>query len=142
MTFNERIKMLCVFTGIKQTKIAQAFGVQDCTIISRLKKGKFTFEEQRKIAEIFGCEFEVKFVFDDGAEFSGTNAREMIRSAAVHANMSLKNISDKINHGTQTQSFIKRIRSGKFTDQELNDIAKAIGCIYVNRFILENGQIV
>lgn len=56
------IEKALVYNGVKKQDIASAFGVTQETFSSRLKTGKFSYDELQKIAEITGCRLNFEFV--------------------------------------------------------------------------------
>lgn len=42
--------------------------------------------------------------------------------------------------GTSQQNFSKRLKVGKFTQEELEEIAKALGATYISVFEFPNGN--
>lgn len=51
------------------TELANRFGISQPNMTKRLKVGKFTKEELKKIADILGCEYISVFKFPDGKEY-------------------------------------------------------------------------
>lgn len=42
--------------------------------------------------------------------------------------------------GTSPAAFSKRLKTGKFSDQDFESIAQALGCKYKSGFYFDNGQ--
>lgn len=61
-----------------------------------------------------------------------------IRLACTEAGISVGDIAQRI--GINKYVFIKRIETGKFTKEELETIASAIGCKYVCYFKFNDGE--
>lgn len=55
--------------GINITELAKQFGTSQPNMTKRLKVGKFTKEELKKIADILGCEYISEFRFSDGYRY-------------------------------------------------------------------------
>lgn len=64
--------------------------------------------------------------------------QQKIRVACELANMSMTELGNKI--GMSQQSISKRIKTGKFTQEELEQIAHALGCEYRSGFYFPNGD--
>lgn len=140
-SYEERIRTLLKKTNTKQRDLSQAFGVTQGTLVSRLKIGKFTFEEQRIIASVTGTEFVAKMVFDDGVECNGDSVRAMLDNALAHINMSITDLYNKSDKKSTCDNFIKRTRTGKYTEQELTELASLIGCTYITYFSKDGSMI-
>lgn len=54
------------------------------------------------------------------------------------ANMTQAELASKL--GTSAPALNKRIRTGKFTDEDFQNIAKALGCIYKSGFYFPDGN--
>ena len=52
--------------------------------------------------------------------------------------MSLTELAEKL--GMSQQNLSKRLKVGKFTQEELEDIAKALGAKYISGFEFPNGS--
>lgn len=65
--------------------------------------------------------------------------QDKIESALVHADMS-KTAMGKIAFGASQQAISKRIKSGKFTIEELEKIATAMGAEYHCYFEFPDGK--
>lgn len=142
LNYEQKIKWLLTVTKTKQSALADAFGVTSPTINSRIKNGKFTFEERRKIAEVTSTEFVGKMVFSDGKEFSGKSVREMLDGAVAHADMTLTDLYNKSSKKANCDAFIKRTRTGKYTEDELTELAELIGCTYITNYVKDGSIIV
>lgn len=62
----EKITRAMKKAKVSQTEIAKHFGVTQGTFSQRMKTGKFTQEEMKKIAEILGAKYFSGFEFPDG----------------------------------------------------------------------------
>ena len=142
LNYEQKINLLLTITGTTKKAIADAFGVTLSTINARIKNGKFTLAERRKIAEVTGTEFVSKMVFSDGAEFSGESVRDMLDGAVAHAGMTLTDLYNKSSKKANCDAFIKRTRTGKYTEDELAELAELIGCTYVTNYIKDGSIIV
>ena len=142
LNYEQKIKLLLTITGTKKSAIADAFGVTLPTINSRVKNGKFTLNERRKIAEVTGTEFVSKMVFSDGAEFSGETVRDMLDGAVAHVGITLTDLYNKSSKKANCDAFIKRTRTGKYTEEELAEIAELIGCTYVTHYVKDGSIII
>ena len=64
--------------------------------------------------------------------------QQKVKAACDLAGMSLTELGTRL--GMSQQNFSKRLKVGKFTQEELEKIADALGCQYVSSFIFENGS--
>ena len=55
--------------GLNITELAKQFGTSQPNMTQRLKNGKFTKEELKRIADILGCEYILEFKFPDGYKY-------------------------------------------------------------------------
>jgi len=62
----EKITRAMKKAKVSQTEIAKIFGVTQGAFSQRMKTGKFTQEEMKKIAEILGAQYFSGFEFPDG----------------------------------------------------------------------------
>lgn len=135
--YEQRIKVVLFLNDKSQYEIAKALGVQQPSVLSKCRKGRFTFEELRRLADIMECKVVIKFIFDDGKEITGDSARSLIVHACNHAGISLTELGVRL--GKTRQALNERLNKGRFTYKEMTDIANSIGCKYSNYFELDNG---
>ena len=64
--------------------------------------------------------------------------QEQIKTACIHADISQKELAEKI--GMSPQSFNNRLKTGKFTRQELEKIATCMGAEYRSYFVFPDGR--
>lgn len=64
--------------------------------------------------------------------------QQKIKVACELANMSMTELGNKI--GMSQQSISKRVKTGKFTQEELEEIARALGCEYRSGFYFPSGD--
>lgn len=69
ITIDEQIRSAMLHAGINITELARQFGTSQPNMSKRLKVGKFTKEELKKIADILGCEYILEFKFPDGYKY-------------------------------------------------------------------------
>ena len=69
MTMEQRIKTAAAYKGLSQAKLAAAIGMTASNFNQKLKRGTFTEDEIRQIAEALGATFEAAFIFPDGMKF-------------------------------------------------------------------------
>ena len=69
ITLNEQIRAAMLHANVNVTELAKQFGTSQSSMTQRLKKGKFTKEELKRIADILGCEYISIFKFPDGREY-------------------------------------------------------------------------
>ena len=65
--------------------------------------------------------------------------QQMIDMALTYSNMTKTELSKKLGYATP-QAFQKRYTTGKFTKEELEQIACALGCEYVTCFRYPDGK--
>lgn len=135
--FEQCVKVVLFLKDKSQYEIAKALGVQQPAVLSKCRKGRFTFEELRRLADIMECKVVIKFVFNDGAEIEADTARNLILSACEHAHITLTDLAARM--GKTKQAISDKAITGKFTIEEMREVAKCIGCRYSNYFELENG---
>ena len=63
--------------------------------------------------------------------------QQRVKAACELAGMSLTELAEKL--GMSQQNFSKRLKVGKFTQEELEEIAKALGANYISVFEFPNG---
>ena len=66
------------------------------------------------------------------------NIKQKIECALIMANMSQAELAKRI--GTSQSNFSQRLKRGKFTDEELSNIAKALGATYYSGFLFPDGK--
>ena len=64
--------------------------------------------------------------------------RHKIKIACDIAGISISELAEKM--GMSKQNLSKRLKVGKFTQEELQEIAKHLGCKYVSEFHFPNGE--
>lgn len=138
MNFEQRVKIVAYLNNKTIKDLAKEFNISLSSFTSRCKTGKMNFADQRTIAEILGCTIVIKFVFDDGVEYTGKTAKELITDACAHVGMTQTELSERLGKSRQTVS--SKLIKGKFTDAEIEEIASKIGCTYYNYFELVDGS--
>lgn len=63
--------------------------------------------------------------------------QEQIKTAAIHGDVTLAEIAKKV--GMSPQSFSNRMKTGKFTRKELDEIGEALGAEYISCFRFPDG---
>ena len=63
--------------------------------------------------------------------------QQRVKASCELADISLTELANKL--GMSQQNFSKRLKTGKFTQDELERIAKALGATYVSAFVFPNG---
>ena len=133
----QRIKVASLVSGKTMGELADRLNVSQTNLLSRSKTGKFTFPEQREIAEAIGCKLIVKFVFPDSSEFTGDTVKEMVSDSCLHAGITQNDLATML--GKTKQTFSSKLKMGRFTDEDLEQIAGKLGCNYYNYFELNDG---
>lgn len=65
--------------------------------------------------------------------------QQKIDMALTYSNMTKTELAKKLGYATP-QAFQKRYTTGKFTKEELENIAKALGCEYISLFRYPDGK--
>lgn len=63
--------------------------------------------------------------------------QQRVKASCELAGMSLTELAEKLD--MSQQNFSKRLKVGKFTQEELEDIAEALGAKYISVFEFPNG---
>ena len=63
--------------------------------------------------------------------------QQRVKASCELAGMSLTELAEKL--GMSQQNFSKRLKVGKFTQEELEEIAKVLGANYISVFEFPNG---
>ncbi len=63
--------------------------------------------------------------------------QEQIKTACIHAGMSLTELAESF--GISQSGFSQRMKTGKFTRQEMEKIALIMGCEYISEFRFSDG---
>ena len=65
--------------------------------------------------------------------------QQQIDMALTYSNMTKTELAKKLGYATP-QSFQKRYTTGKFTKEELEEMANALGCTYISYFKYPDGK--
>lgn len=71
-------------------------------------------------------------------EVAKITIQEQIKTACIHAGMSLTELAESF--GISQSGFSQRMKTGKFTRQEMEKIALIMGCEYVSFFKFPDGK--
>lgn len=63
--------------------------------------------------------------------------RQRVKIACEESEITLTELAEKL--GMSQQSMSNRLKTGKFTQEELEQIAEILGCKYINYFEYPNG---
>lgn len=63
--------------------------------------------------------------------------QQRVKASCELANMSITELAEKM--GTSQQNLSKRLKVGKFTQEELEEMANHLGCKYISVFEFPNG---
>lgn len=137
MNIKQRVKIVCEIAGMNLGDVGFKMGMSQSTFSTRLKTGKFTKDELMQIAEILNCKYISYFKFDDGSIISANSTGDEIKRACEYAQMSATELGRKM--GVTQPAISRKLKTGKFTHDELNRIAGMIGCDYESRFEFDNG---
>lgn len=66
MDIERKIKMALAYTGMTQADLAAKIGQSPQNFNKKLKRGSFSHEEMKQIAEALGGSWRAEFVFSDG----------------------------------------------------------------------------
>lgn len=69
ITLDEQVRAAMLHADINITELSKRFGISQPNMTKRLKVGKFTKEELKRIADILGCEYISEFKFPDGYRY-------------------------------------------------------------------------
>ena len=64
--------------------------------------------------------------------------QEQIKTAAIHAGISITELAKRF--GISQSGFSQRMKTGKFTREEMERIAEILGCEYISYFQFSDGQ--
>lgn len=137
MTIKQRVKIACETAGMNLGDIAFKMGMSQSTFSVRLKTGKFTKDELKQIAEFLNCKYTSYFKFSNGLIISANSTGDEIKNACEYADMTATDLGRKM--GITQPAISRRLKTGKFTHDELKMIATMIGCEYESKFEFENG---
>ncbi|MBE5766992.1 MAG: transcriptional regulator [Clostridiales bacterium] len=68
MTISQKIKMALAYKGMSEAELARSIGTSPSAFNQRMKTGKFSSEEMKKIAESLEASFFFGFEFKDGTK--------------------------------------------------------------------------
>lgn len=68
MTVGEQIKILCVRSGISVSELARRLDKSNQALGQKIKRGTFTVDEMKELAEAVGCTYEGAFILPDGSK--------------------------------------------------------------------------
>ena len=137
MTIKQRVKIACEKMNINLCELAEKLEMRQSTLSVRLKTGKFTKEEIEKIAFNIGCLYNSYFLFPDGTKIKFSSIGIQIKNALEYIGTTITDLGNKM--GITQQAMSKRLKTGKFTQDELKNIASMMGCKYVSEFVFEDG---
>lgn len=66
MTISEEIKVLCVRLNISQAELARRLGTSPQNFNAKMKKGSFSIEDMKRIAEVTNVDFLHGFKLENG----------------------------------------------------------------------------
>lgn len=66
ITIQQKIETACSMAGITQAELAKRLNTSPQAWNKRLKTGKFSDEDFKRIAEALGCNYKSGFYFSDG----------------------------------------------------------------------------
>jgi lambda repressor-like predicted transcriptional regulator len=141
MDIRLKIKVACEISGVSITEISKQMGISQPTFSQRLKVGKFRQEELEEIAGMLGCEYHSFFVFPDGSKIGDSgekSAKQKIKAAFDLAGITMTELGKYL--GVSQPAISKRLKNGKFTQEELENIAKMIGCEYHSFLVFPDGK--
>ena len=140
MTIKQRIKMCCEKSGVSLGEVSKKMNMRFSTFSTRLKTGKFTKKEIEEIAYCIGCVYNSYFKFRDGTVINAPSSGEQIKSALAHINMTATDLSKKM--CISQPAISKRLKTGKFTQNELKQIAAMMDCEYISKLVFKDGMII
>lgn len=66
MTVKQLIDMACAYSGMSKADVARCAGWSPQTLSNRIKTGKFSMEDWRKIGNALGATIKIVIEFPDG----------------------------------------------------------------------------
>ena len=81
----------------------------------------------------------VRYNIGNETEGSGEDLtlEQKIKASCELVGISVTELANRL--GTSQQNLSKRMKVGKFTQEELEEIAEKLGCEYVSSFVFPNG---
>jgi len=69
LTIQQKIELACTYAGISKAELARRLGSNINAFSQRLKTGKFSDDDFKKMSEALGCNYISFFQFPDGKQF-------------------------------------------------------------------------
>lgn len=66
MNIAEQIKILCVKLNISSSELGRLLGKSPQAFSQKMKRGSFSVDELKEIAEVTGCKYEGSFILPNG----------------------------------------------------------------------------
>lgn len=136
-TFEQRVKVVAILQNLSLGEVAEKYGSSQASLSVRLKNGKMSFTDQRRLADALQCEIVIRFIFPDGAIITGKDAKDMVAWACEYQGIPMAELAERFRQSRQ--AFFDKVSNGRYTDDELARIAYMIGCSYENYFLLADG---
>ena len=162
--YDKRLKMLSKLSKTNLTTLAKSIDCNPTCFSTKMKNGKFTIAQKKTMAKAAEAEYIARFLCPDGKIFEGDSIRDMLVPAAENANMTINRVAmifrinndnlnvkySKLNDNELENVFVAlgiincgynfntRLKNDKFTDIEVSELAKIVGCEYQNYFQLQN----
>lgn len=135
-----RIRVLCAIKKTRYNDLAKEIGMSKATFSYRMRVGRFTISEQRKIAKALNIKYVSHFVLDDGTIINGENFSEMFRKILTLKRVTLEKLGREL--GITRQAVCNKIKNGKFTEEEMKLYTSKIGgCRYEDYYEIDELKI-
>lgn len=142
MGLKEKIDSICADVNISRTKLSKMLGITQASFNKSINNGKFRQSRLAAIGEKLGAQYYAYFTFDDGERFeiAGMDSiLEIVKDICARYGIKLLNAAKTLGY-TNSYNFAARLTTGLFSQEELEDIAAALGGKYECGFLLEDNS--
>lgn len=137
-TLQQKIDEACVAVGMSRIKLSKMLGTTQSSFNNSVNRGKFKQSRLSAIAEKLGAEYYAHFVYDDGRKFD-IDGRDsilgVVQTISEQQGIKLVELSKALGY-KGSYNFSARLTTGLFLQEELENIANALGCKYECGFVL------
>lgn len=131
LTQEQRIGMALAYRKMTLAGLARAIGTSSSNLGQKLKRGTVSEKEFEAMAAELSCKFVNQFVFKDRTITAPTNA-QIVEVSLAYRDMTKQQLAADID---QTPSnLVQKLASNTLNQQEMYDIAAALGGEYVTMF--------
>ena len=142
MGFKEKIDSICEDVNISRTKLSKMLGTTQSSFNNSVNNGKFRQSRLTAIAEKLGAQYYAYFIFDGGDRFeiAGTDSiLETVQTICNQYGLKFLDIAKALGY-KNSYNFAARLTTGLFSQEELENIAEALGCKYECGFIVQDNS--